>query len=105
MNEKSKNILSLILSLIALLISVLPCLLPYFMWRLVPKFLVLIGFLLHFGGPLGLAIALLSLFLVHRSQNRLLHKTVWFFSFCSIFWSAIWTVSSVIIFIQKYRGE
>lgn len=105
MNEKRKNISALILAFIAAVISIHPCVMPLFMWRLPHIFLVFTDFYLKTGGLLSLAIAVLALLLVRRSQNRRTHKTVWQISFFSILMSLFWVISSIIIFIQNFRGN
>jgi hypothetical protein len=107
MNEKYRDNIALFLAFIALVISTLPCFMPFFMWRLAPKPFIfsIFGLLLKAGWLLGLPLAVFALFWVRRSENRLVHKVVWAISFYSILISFFFGLSSIIIYIQKCRGE
>jgi len=111
MKERNYDVLALILALAALVISVLPCVLPFLICveilptKLLELLLITVGFLLKLGGTPGLAIAVVSLVLVRRSQNRLVHKTVWAISSLAILFDLYWAISLTIIFIQTVCGS
>jgi hypothetical protein len=109
MNERDYGILSFILALVALVLSVLPCAYPFLIYpEILPmKFILMldgtVGFQLRLWGLPGLAIAVVSLVLIRRSQNRRMHKTVWAIAYFAILFSIFWAIASIIIFVQNLR--